>query len=352
MAAIGEQRFADEPMTTDVTSALSTALQRSDGSLLLDEIFGTDVSHTDAAASIVDIASVAGRPVGVKLVRLGSGIVVGFDLAEGSSVVVKVHRPHIVARLGAVLRAQRELTAAGVPVPESLVHEAIPVGSGAATIESWLAHGDTVDVRPAPRRQAIAECAVAITGALTPVENYGALAPGWTGRFPPPHSPIFNFDATAAGAGWIDELADVALDVKVRLVDTHDRSTVAGHGDLRPENVLLDARGVSAVYDLDSLVLDAEPWLVGGVARAFSTNWSLSDPMLPTVNEISAYVNDYELARGTGFTDDERLLAAAGTLHALAYSARCEHSLYPSSVAPWGPGWRHLLRTFAAVPIA
>ena len=335
-------------MTSDLTRALSNALERSDGSLLLDEIFGTEASHPDAAASIVDIASVAGHPVGVKLVRLGSGIVVGFDLADGSAVVAKVHRPHIVARLSAVLRAQRALTAAGVPVPESLVDDAIPVGSGAATIESWLADGDTMDVRPAPRRQAIAECAVAITGALTPVENYRALAPDWTGRFPPPHSPIFDFDATVAGAKWIDELADFALATRDRLADTCDRSTVVGHGDLRPENVLLDAGGVSSVYDLDSLVLDAEPWLVGGVARAFSTNWSLPDPMLPTAREINDFVNDYELARGTGFDDDERLLATAGTLHALAYSARCEHSLYPSSVAPWGPGWRHLLRTFAA----
>ena len=334
-------------MTTDVTSALSNALERSDGSLLLDEIFGTEASHADVAASIVDIAGVAGRPVGVKLVRLGSGIVVGFDLADGSAVVVKVHRSHIVARLGAVLRAQRALTAAGVPVPESLVDQAIPVGSGAATIESWLADGDMVDVRRTPYRQAIAACAVSITGALTPVENYAALAPGWTGRFPPPHSPIFNFDATAAGAEWIDELADFALAAKFRLVDTRDRRTVVGHSDLRPENVLLDARGVSAVYDLDSLVLDAEPWLIGGVARAFSTNWSLPDPMLPTVDEINAFMNDYELAQGTGFTDDERSLATAGTLHALAYSARCEHSLYPSSVAPWGPGWRHLLRRWA-----
>ncbi len=315
--------------------------------MLLDEIFGALASRTDAAALIVDIAAIAGRPLGVKLVRLGSGVVVGFDLAGGNAVVVKVHRPHIVARLGAVLPAQRALAAAGVPVPVPLVDEAIPVGSGAATIESWLTDGDTVDVRPAPRRSAIAECAFAITSTLTPVENYGALARTWVGRFPPPHSPIFNFDATTAGAEWIDELADLALAEEDRLVATIARSNVVGHADLRPENLLLDDRGVSSVYDLDSLVLDAEPWLIGGVARAFSTNWSRADPMLPTVGEIDAFVDDYELARGTAFTDDERLLATAGTLHALAYSARCEHSLFPSSVAPWGPGWRHLLRRWA-----
>lgn len=164
-----------------------------------------------------------------------------------------------------------------------------------------------------------------------------------------PHSAIFDFEATANGAEWIDALADEALTTRRIALDRSIGHNVVMHTDLRPENVLLtEVDGdpfVSTIYDLDSLACDVEPWLVGGVARAFSTNWSQPDPMLPTVAEIRMFVADYEGARGDAFTADEWRLGAAGVTYALAYSARCEHALYPNGAdARWGPGWRQLLR--------
>lgn len=335
---------------TPIHEELARSLGSAEGDSLLVELFGTPDAAV-AAGALLNVVGSIGRPIGVCLVRVSSGVVVGFDL-EGAldRVVVKVHRKHLMPRLGSVLRAQRILGAAGIPVATPLVAAPRLVGSGAALIETWRADGESVDVRPSARRRAIARCSFAISGTLD-ADHFPDLVPTRAGRYPPPHSPVFDFEATSAGAEWIDLLADVALAEQAALSGVGRR--VVAHSDLRPENVLLDLSGtdplVSTVYDLDSLVVDAEPWLVGGTARAFSTNWSRPDPMLPTVSDIDGFVRDYEGIRGIAFSADETQLARVGALHALAYSARCEHAMFPDgSPAPWGPGWRSLLKHFAA----
>lgn len=335
-----------------IEGSLVNALLEADAGPLVRELFGGDPSAAvapfwTAAEAIVDTVSPFGVPLTVVLVRASSGIVVGFDLSDGRRIVVKVHRSHAGDRLPAVLRAQRSLRTAGVPVAEPLALAPIPVGTGWAVVETWLESGATLDVRPPALRRAVAVALHDMVRALD-ADTLSDLRPGWTGPYPPPHSPIFNFEATAAGAEWIDECNAASFAAKTRSTAGGVGRLVVGHSDLRPENILITAAPdpwVSTIYDLDSLEADAEPWLVGGVARAFSTNWSLADPMIPTIDEIRGFIDDYEVARTARFSPDERVLAHAGVLHALAYSARCEHALFPDgSAAPWGPGWRALLR--------
>lgn len=314
---------------------------------LLQELFGgTDTKAI--AADILQLVAVHGDPVGVRLVRLSSGVVVALNLRGPlATVVVKVHRAPVVDRLAGVIRAQRLLAIAGLPVATPLTDIPMPIGTGAATLETWRADGATVDVRPAPLRRALARCTYDIITALDP-DQFPELVPTWRGLYPPPHAPHFNFVATSKGAEWIDEHATDAL-ARRRTLEGIGRRVVA-HTDVRPENVLLDVAEsptVSTIYDLDSLCVDAEPWLVGATARAFSTNWSLDDPMIPTSAQIHAFLHDYQQVRGAVFSADETALADAGVVHALAYSARCEHALFPDGAqAPWGPGWRALLREF------
>lgn len=324
---------------------LRAQLREVDGPLL-PELF---VDLDEAAVGIVALAESHGGDIsGIDLVRAGSGLVVGLRGAE-RRVVVKVHRPHLSRHVAAATRAHGALHAAGLPVPASLLAVPVPLGRGVATVDEWRSEGATIDVRPAGRRRAIAVACVEISEALRP-DLFGDLSPTFTGRYRPPHSAIFDFEATTAGAAWIDAAADEALEYKRQARANEVGQLTVLHTDLRPENVLLRVTtGAEAVattiFDLDSLELDAEPWLVGGVARAFSTNWSETDPMLPTVDEINAFIVDYESARRCPFTADERQLASSGVTYALAYSARCEHALFPDgSDAPWGPGWRHLLR--------
>ncbi len=335
-----------------VVGALSKALDAAHAGPLLQELFGGGqpnvLAPLDAAAeAIVATASAFGVPTAVVLVRASSGVVVGFDLADGRRIVVKVHRQHGGDRLISVLRAQRRLHAAGLPVAAPLLNAPIPAGTGSAIVEMWLEAGDTLDVRPPALRRAVAVAMHDIVRELD-TDAFTELRPRWAGPYPPPHSPIFDFVATTAGAEWIDELNARSLAAKAGLTARGVGRVVVAHSDLRPENILVSPAPeprVSSIYDLDSLIADSEPWVVGGVARAFSTNWSTADPMIPTVDEILGFIGDYEAARASPFTADEHDLAQAGVQHALAYSARCEHALFPDgSLAPWGPGWRDLLR--------
>ena len=338
-----------------IAAALTKALRAADAGPLVRELFGGGqpavmAPFGAAAAAIVATVAPFGVPVAVVLVRAGSGIVVGFDLADGRQIVVKVHRGHSGDRLGGILRAQLALRTAGLPVAEPLVLAPIPVGTGWAVAETWLEGGASLDVRPPALRRAVAVALHDIVQTLE-ADTFADLRPGWTGPYPPPHSPIFDFAATASGAEWIDDHNMASIAVKTRLTAGGVGRMVVGHSDLRPENILVAAAPeprVSSIYDLDSLVTDAEPWVVGGVARAFSTNWSTADPMIPAIDEIHGFISDYEATRAVPFTGAERLLAEAGVHNALAYSARCEHSLFPDgSAAPWGPGWRDLLRLWA-----
>ncbi len=348
-----------------VADTLVAALDRADLSPLVRELFvdpatghepvrdaDRDTSVAVAAAdAILALASSFGHPAAVALVRVSSGVVVALDLERdrepGRRVVVKVHRRHTGPRLVGVLRAQRRLAECGLPVATSLVDAPMAIGAGWATVETWHAVGESVDVRPPKLRRALATALRTVIESLDPAQ-FADLRPQWTGAYPPPHSPIFNFAATSSDAGWIDERNARALVDRAELITSGVGPMVVAHTDLRPENVLVSTTPeprVSAIYDLDSLAVDAEPWLVGGVARAFSTNWSLPDPMIPTPHEIVEFIGDYETSRGTQFTNDEWTLARAGVTHALAYSARCEHALFPDGApAPWGPGWRDLLR--------
>jgi hypothetical protein len=159
--------------------------------------------------------------------------------------------------------------------------------------------------------------------------------------WPPPHD--FRFDLSLSGGEWIDELAATA---RSTLREPAGR-TVIGHTDWRAENLRF-AGGLAAVFDWDSVRLCPEPALVGANAAGFTANWAdeLGDPY-PSSEEVSAFVAEYELARGSRFTRDEVKTADAAYLYSLAYGARCEHSDATLGVFPDvhpDRGWRSLLR--------
>ena len=124
-----------------------------------------------------------------------------------------------------------------------------------------------------------------------------------------PHDVRFDFDGTAAGAAWIDELAGLAR----RRLEHSGPNVVIGHFDWRVENLAFQGADIVAIYDWDSVAAAPEAVVVGNAVAQFTADWTSGefDP-LPSVAEMRSFVSDYERARGARFDDDEREDARRG----------------------------------------
>lgn len=251
------------------------------------------------------------------------GVVAGLVLDGGPPVLVKVHRRTVGAtRLRAVQAVMTSLRERGFPCPRPLVGPT-PMGEGLATIETWEDVGATRDAHdPSVRRALAAGLATLIRSVPVTPAHEPLRQDAWAGLFPPPHNALFDFEATAAGAEWIDDFARAARRVPAAGV------RAVGHADWRAEHVRFDGDRIVMVYDWDSLRLDTEAAHVGGAAVGFPANFEGDDvARAPSMDELRAFVADYESARDAGFTTSERRAVMAGALFTLAYTARCEHAL-------------------------
>jgi hypothetical protein len=281
--------------------------------------------------------------------RPGVGVVARVRLVDGSEVVVKIHRWNVsLARLAAIQKVQAALAGEGLPVPRPLA-EPKRLVNGIATIEELRPGGRASGRDPAVRR-AIAEGLHSFVQAAAPLVgevNVGAplmLRPVGSPLWFEPHDVRFDFEGTAAGAEWIDDLATIAR----HRLEQVSSDVVIGHFDWRVENLGFRDNQIVAIYDWDSVGAAPEAVVVGNAAAQFTTDWtgSEADP-LPSVTEMRSFVTDYELARGATFDDDERELLDAANLSICAYGARCQHSdmaKYPRTTRTPDSGWYRLLR--------
>ena len=298
-------------------------------------VFGTD--DADAIAAQLDrfCSEQLGAPVAEPCFFESSvGSVFGLQLADGRQVVVKAHQPNVpVELLHAVHVVQSHLVAAGFPAPRPLLAP-LPLGLGHATVEELRVEGAWMDAHDPAVRRTMAETLARLVELGRDFVNLPGLRPGLLSRipegqiWPEPHSAIFDFDASAAGAEWIDELAARARAALRRPVG--DR--VLAHVDWSVKHFRFENGAVTVIYDWDSLAVDLEPVLVGEAACGFTFTWNLPVPLAPSLEESRAFVAEYEEARGAAFTPAERETAGAAAAYALAYIARCEHCL--GSVAP------------------
>jgi aminoglycoside phosphotransferase (APT) family kinase protein len=162
--------------------------------------------------------------------------------------------------------------------------------------------------------------------------------------FPPPPGSPFDFPATAAGAEWIEEIGARAR----ALLEAAPRTApVVGHFDWRSENIPVAGGRVVAVFDWDSVGAATEPIVVGSATHHFTLDWRAPVPHVPTLDEVRAFVADYETARGKPFTTAERVAARTAYVFCTAYGARCEHVL-ASSGQPAPTGFRDRLASAGA----
>ena len=282
--------------------------------------------------------------------RPGVGVVAGVRLANGRQVVVKVHRWNVtVDRLAAVQVAQTQLADIGLPAPRPLVAPE-PLGAGIGTVEELLAGGSARGHDPVIREACAEGLHRLIHAGVDPggVRELGMplmIRPAGAALWFEPHDLRFDFEATAQGAEWIDELATLAR----RDMDTAGHlPAVVGHFDWRVQNLGFDGDRIVGIYDCDSLAIAPEPIVVGNAAAIFTADWTSEDPdPLPSLAEMQAFVADYERHRQTPFTAAELKALDSANLFVCAYGARCQHSdrqLYPTVGRSSDEAWLRLLR--------
>lgn len=301
-----------------------------------------DVGPTSLEESVfgtLDPAGIADRMTAL-LVDLGAPVaewhwyvrsvacVAGARLADGREVVARAFQPAVrPAFLEGVIRVQTHLAEAGFPTARPL--------SGPVVREWGLGRVETLQTDPGARRLGPEAMSTSATGLARLVELAAEVDP--TGLelhpmvageqlYPTPHSPMFDFERTAAGAEWIDAIAAPAK----AAVEADDTCAVS-HGDWSARNVRFAGDRIVAVYDFESLEQTTESTALGVAAATWRSLGEGDDPIAPARDEIERYLDLYDEARPHPLTPTQRRAARGMAVYCLAYTARCEHALRPGT---------------------
>lgn len=302
------------------------------------DILGTD--QPDMLAELFEafcIRELGELAVGGLFYAASVGCVLGVELESGDAVVIKAYQGRWRKPfLGAVQEAQQLLALGGIPCPSPVLPPAQlrPPRPNLAVVESWVADPGT---RPggsaAARRVSAAGLArqISLCLRLPDIDRFSRhpLHSEGGGLYGTPHSPLFDFERTGAGAEWIDDLARRAKIVR-------DRDTgplVVAHTDWSARNVRFDGDRLFAVYDWDSLALVKEATALGQAAMTWSVTADPGGTEFPDLDSILGYLADYEQTRNRSFNAEQLGAARAAAVYLLAYTARCEHSLALQGVA-------------------
>src|SRR5579863_194362 len=199
-----------------VTGLVANELERWGTSAVEEKIFGTgDPAWIDETVGRFCQDQLGSKIAEALFYRSSVGCVVGVQLTTGIKVVVKVYQERWMSSfLGAIQSVLRNLSQRGFPCPMPLV-SARPLEMGRpnlVTAESWLFDpGMTVSTSPRARRASAAGLTRQIDWCRDIAELSGLgdhpLRTPVGELYPEPHSPLFDFDATAESAEWIDEFA-------------------------------------------------------------------------------------------------------------------------------------------------
>jgi Phosphotransferase enzyme family len=279
--------------------------------------------------------------------RSSIGAVVGLELEDGRRVVVKAHQPEWSgSRLDDVVRLQMYLASRGLFAPRVLAGPA-PLSRGLAVAEEYIDRGMPANAHEPEVRRALATTLRTVVEALEPFVGTTVLPAADPSAlpiddlWPTPHSGLFDFEATRAGADDIDAVAAAA-----RAHMTPAGPIVLGHGDWRAEHVHFEGTTPIVAFDWDSLCEGPEPALIGSTAHAFCADWDRPNHVqAPTLDEARAFIADYEAARGRSFGSAERRLCGGAFAYAVAYTARCSHALGHDDRRELGT-FQHLVATY------
>lgn len=257
--------------------------------------------------------------------------VVGLRLEDDRRVVIKIRsRDNIsLETLQAVCIVQQGLADRQLPCPVVLLPPVV-LNAGFATVEELLDTGEQGNAHQPQIRQAMA---IGLAEQIAAAQAFVDLPGLPQSRFradqlwEKPHNALFDFQKTCRGAEWIDAIASRAQTIFL----PEPRPLLLGHMDWSAKNMRFANGKISAIYDWDSLRLDTEPVILGNAAESFLVNWYIDvAPLVPSPVEVRQFVQAYEAAKGTSFSQAEREIIAAAFLYSMAYTARCEHAIDPT----------------------
>ncbi len=311
------------------TGAIAAAFASREGRLLALSILGT----ADEVRIVGDLDSfcTARLGSGVKeafFCELSVGAAFGLRLYDDRRVLLKVHPPDQTLRfLEAVYLVQRHLYARGFPCPEPICGP-LSFARGLASVEAFVDEGEFADAHEPEIRREMAQALARVVELAGEVPDVEGLLQAWKlppdhGLWPVPHNALFDFEATVAGAEWIDEIAGKAK----KILDNSPGRMVVGHADWSVKHFRFKGGKVSVIYDWDSLRLDKETNLVGHTATHFPYTEYFDVPRRASPEEARYFVEGYESARGAPFSEEERAAVSAAATYGLAYTARCEHAI-------------------------
>ena len=213
---------------------------------------------------------------------------------------------------------QGALADAGFPAPHPLERR------GVVTWEEWLDDGAFRDAHEPAVRRVLAETLarfVALASACGTRPRRPFFPQSGGALWPKPHNALFDFEATAEGAEWIDDIARAAKAAR----DASAGREVVGHTDWAVKHFRFDdALRPLVIYDWDSVHTDSEPRIVGSAMASFTYTEEVEVAALwPRPEESLAFLAEYEEARGAPFDDAERRSAHGAAVYLGAYAARC-----------------------------
>jgi hypothetical protein len=332
--ALCERHYGGMP---ELVGVVGEELNRSGASEVERLLFGTS-DPVEIAQIVEDFCrDRLGQSPATGLFYRGSvGCVFGVALADGTEVVLKVYQARWTkAFLTAVGGVQRHLAAHGFPCPQPLLAPT-PLSNqlgSLVTVERLL---PDPGLRPfhGPGDRAAAAGGLAEQIALCRRLELPDLGPhpletSSDGLYPEPHSPLFDFTATAQGAEWIDEFARRAQQLR----NSDPTPPIPAHTDWSARNIRICDGQLVAVYDWDSVAFTTESTAVGQAAATWSVTSEPDGSEFPDIGEICGFVRDYERAAGRELPAEQWSATGASAAWVLAYTARCEHSLTAKSIA-------------------
>ena len=286
------------------------------------------------------------KVAGARFYRVSVACVAGLDLADGRSVVVKAQRGgRSEAYLDACVAFRHLLADEGYPCPRPLTGPR-RVGPAWMMAEDLMLAGQPADAHDPPVRRAITSALARLVELSARFPSPEIFGRAWftglpEGRvFPRPHSPSFDFEKSAEGAGWIEALA---AEARARRAAAEGERAI-GHFDFRVEHLRFEADRVVASFDWDSLHHEFVPVMIGSLAPHFTADWQRDDLVrAPTLDEMRAFVADFEACSDHRFSKGERATLSAACLFAMAYTARCNHASSPREEG-WNGDLRPMLR--------